>query len=545
MNTPLNSSPRPAGRKRAALAALVALLSSALLITSARPAQAAYTQIEGSGSTWSQGIVAQWISDVDANGMKIAYNGAGSSQGRKDFASNVTDFGITEIPYQGKDEFGAVDTAGNREFAYMPIVAGGTAFTYQVKVGGKPIKDLRLSGDTIAKIFTNKITNWNDAAITKDNNGRKLPSLTIVPVVRSDGSGTTAQFTAWLDKQFPSIWQPYFGKTGLTSYYPKKSGTKTISAAGSDQVMNTISGSAGNGTIGYVEYSYPVNKKYPVVKLLNKAGYFVEPTQYNVAVALTKAQINSDPSSQAYLTSILDGVYTSTDNRAYPLSSYSYMLLPTGAKDQRMTTSKRQTLADFMFYSLCEGQSKAGPYGYSPLPLNLVQAGFDQLKKLSVADPAVDFKDRDVTKCNNPTFVAGNLSKNKLAEIAPQPPACDKVGAGPCGTATGTAPTTPEAAKGADTPAGAAAPGEAPVAGAAPEAAPVIDPETGVAAPAAASTTGEAAVAVPTELASGRPGDAKVFGALAAIELIIIVLAPGVGAVYFRRRARRKLGAVS
>lgn len=534
------------GRRRTALTALVVLLSSALLITAARPAEAAYAQIEGSGSTWSQGIVAQWISDVDANGMKITYNGAGSSQGRKDFGQNVTDFGISEIPYQGKDEFGAVDTAGSREFAYMPIVAGGTAFTYQVKVGGKPVKDLRLSGDTIAKIFTNKITNWNDPAISKDNNGRKLPSLTIVPVVRSDGSGTTAQFTAWLDKQFPSIWQPYFGKSGLTSYYPKKSGTKMIGAAGSDQVMNTISGSAGNGTIGYVEYSYPVNKKYPVVKLLNKANYFVEPTQYNVAVALTKAKINNDPASQQYLTSILDGVYTSTDPRAYPLSSYSYMLLPTGAKDQRMTTAKRQTLTDFMFYSLCQGQSKAGPYGYSPLPLNLVQAGFDQLKKLSTADPAVDFQNRDVTKCNNPTFVAGDLSKNKLAEIAPQPPACDKLGAGPCGTETGTAPTTPAAAAGGGKPAAGAAPiaGAAPVTGDAPAAA---DPETGlpVATDATAVDTSQAAVAVPTELVAGRAGDTKVFGVLAVVELLAIILAPGVGAVYFRRRARRKQGAWS
>jgi phosphate transport system substrate-binding protein len=540
-NTPVRSSPR---RARAALAALVALLSASLMIVTANPAQAAYTQIEGSGSTWSQGIVSQWIADVDANGMKITYNGAGSSQGRKDFASNVTDFGITEIPYQGKDEFGAVDTAGSREFAYMPIVAGGTAFTYQVLVGGKPVKDLRLSGDTIAKIFTNQITNWNDPAITKNNNGRKLPSLTIVPVVRSDGSGTTAQFTAWLDKQFPSIWQPYFGKTGLTSYYPKKSGSKMIGAAGSDQVMNTISSKQGNGSIGYVEYSYPVNKKYPVVKVLNKAGYFVEPTQYNVAVALTKAQINTDASSQAYLTSILDGVYTSTDPRAYPLSSYSYMLLPTGAKDQRMTTSKRQTLTDFMFYSLCQGQSKAGPYGYSPLPLNLVQAGFDQLKKLSVADPAVDFKDRDVTKCNNPTFVAGDLSKNKLAEIAPQPPACDKIGAGPCGLETGKAPTTPEAAKNGKPSDSSAAPVAAAPSGAAPAA---VDPETGVAAPAAAAPadTSQAAVAVPTELVAGRAGDTKVFGALAALELLAIILAPGVGAVYFKRRARRRQGAWS
>lgn len=533
-------------RKPLTLSLLVGVLSVAVLLAGSRPANAAtYAQIEGSGSTWSQGMVGQWIAKVDVNGMKIAYNGAGSSQGRKDFANNVTDFGITEIPYQGKDEFGNVDTAGSREYAYMPIVAGGTAFTYQLNVAGKPIKNLRLSGDTIAKIFTNKITNWNDPAIAKDNNGRLLPSLPIVPVVRSDGSGTTAQFTAWMDKMYSSIWRPYFGHSGLTSYYPKKSGSKMIGASGSDQVMNTIASKSGQGTIGYVEYSYPVNKRFPVVKVLNKAGYFVEPTQYNVAVALTRAKINQDKSSQAYLTSILDGVYTASDPRAYPLSSYSYMLLPTGAKDRRMTTAKRQTLADFMFYSLCQGQSSAGNLGYSPLPLNLVQAGFSQLKKLSTADPQVDFKNRDVTSCNNPTFTKGNLSKNHLAEIAPQPATCDKVGAGPCGTVTGTAPTTPDAAAGGagDKPA------SGPAAGPAPTDTGAVDPSAGggeVAAPVGGGggeQTGS--VAVPTELLAGRAGDTKVFGGLAVLELIAIVLAPGVGAVYFRRRARRKQGAWS
>ena len=73
--------------------------------------------------------------------------------------------------------------------------------------------------------------------------------------------------------------------------------------------MNTIAGVAGNGTIGYVEYSYALNKDYPVVKVLNKGGYYVEPTQYNVAVALTQAKINKDKSSPHYLTQILDDVY--------------------------------------------------------------------------------------------------------------------------------------------------------------------------------------------------------------------------------------------
>ena len=332
--------------------------------------------------------------------MKVVYTGGGSSKGRKDFAQSSTDFAISEIPYQGTDEQGNADTSNGREYAYLPIVAGGTAFTYQLKIGDQLVRNLRLSGETITKIFTNEIENWNDPAITADNNGRAFPSLPITPVVRSDGSGTTAQFTTWMDKEYPSLWRAFYGKSGLTSYYPRKG--RAIGQAGSDQVMNTIAGFAGNGTIGYVEYSYPVNKDYPVVKVLNKGGFYVEPTQYNVAVALTKAKINTDKSSPLYLTQILDEVYRHPDPRAYPVSSYSYMVIPTGASDQRMTTAKRQTLGDFMYYSLCAGQTKAGPYGYSPLPLNLVQAGFEQIAKLKAADPAVDLTDRDVDPVQQP-----------------------------------------------------------------------------------------------------------------------------------------------
>lgn len=526
----------------------------ALSVLFARPEIASavtYAQIEGTGSTWSELIVQQWIADVDANGMKVVYTGGGSSKGRKDFSQSSTDFAISEIPYQGTDELGNADTSNGREFAYLPIVAGGTAFTYQLKVGGKLVKNLRLSGDTIAAIFTNQITNWNDPAITKDNNGRALPSLAITPVVRSDGSGTTAQFTTWMDKEYPDIWRPFYGKAGLTSYYPKKG--RALGQAGSDQVMNTIAGFAGNGTIGYVEYSYPLNKDYPVVKVLNKAGFYVEPTQYNTAVALTQAQINTDTSSPLYLTQVLDKVYTNPDPRAYPISSYSYMIIPTGAADTRMTTAKRQTLADFLYYSLCAGQTKAGPYGYSPLPLNLVQASFDQVAKLKAADPAVDLTDRDVKSCNNPTFDGKNLNKNKLAEIAPQPAACDKVGAGPCGTDTGTgAPSTDSAAPAAADPAAAApAPAAAPdpVTGAvAPvaEAPAAIDPATGVevAAPVDATVTLAPAAgttevfANPTELSADRSTDNRTFGWLAALLAVAIVVLPGVYAGSLRRRRR-------
>ncbi|QCW50017.2 phosphate ABC transporter substrate-binding protein PstS [Nocardioides dongxiaopingii] len=520
--------------------------------------RAAYATIEGTGSTWSKIMVDQWIADVDSSGIRVVYSGGGSTKGRRDFALNTNDFAISEIPFQGTDEDGNADTSNGREFAYLPIVAGGTAFTYQLKVGNEQVKNLRLSGETLAKIFTNQITTWNDPAIQADNNGRGFPAIPITPVVRSDGSGTTAQLTTWLDKAHPSLWRPYFGKSGLTSYYPRKG--RMIGQSGSDQVMSTIKAATGNGTIGYVEYSYPREAGYPVVKVLNKAGYYVEPTEYNTAVALTKARINTTDKNNpsTYLTQILDGVYTNADPRAYPISSYSYMIIPTGAGDRRLdSTAKRQTLADFMYYSLCGGQAKAGDYGYSPLPLNLVQAGFEQLAKLKKADPAVVLDNRDVTTCANPTFDGTNPNKNVLAEKAPMPAACDQQGAGPCGTETGTgepstddpaAPSTDGAGSGDGTGTGggggAPAPGAGP-GGATPDApgggAPAqVDPETGAVvgtADAGGPTTVDEIYATST-LVDDRPTDARTFGWVAVVELLALVLVPGIVVSVLRRRRR-------
>jgi phosphate ABC transporter phosphate-binding protein len=425
--------------------ALIAAVAAAGLgpLALAGPADASSTHalIAGSGSSWAANAVNQWISDVTPNGLQVVFTAAGSAQGRTDFRNVTTDYAVSDIGFQGTDEVtGDSDTSCTdpndsstcRAYAYLPIVAGGTSFPYQIRVGGELVRNLRLSGDTLAKIFTNQITNWDDPAITKDNNGRKLPSIAIIPVVHSEGSGSTAQFTRYLDTEYPSIWRPYSGHSGLTEYYPSQH--PQVSENGSDGVMNFVSSAAANGAIGYDEYSYALGKNYPVVQLENKAGYFNAPTQYNVAVALTKAKINMDKSSPDYLLQNLDGVYSMPDKRAYPMSSYSYMIIPTASGDQRMTTAKRQTLADFLFHDICAGQAEMGPIGYSPLPINLVKASFAQTNKLHSADSGVQLANENVTTCHNPTFVAGHPDANYLAQIAPNPPACDKVGAGPCTT---------------------------------------------------------------------------------------------------------------
>jgi phosphate transport system substrate-binding protein len=437
MNTTSNAAGRPSrstGRRMVTLRTVMVLVAGAMLAAWSTPGASAagsHALIQGSGSSWSANAVDQWIADVQANGLQVVYTPSGSANGRRDFAYRTTDFAVSEIGYQGRDPLtGAVDTSQGRDYAYMPIVAGGTSFPYQIKVGGRQVRDLRLSGETLAKIFTNQITNWDDPQITKDNNGRKLPSLPIIPVVHAEGSGSSAQLTKFLAQEYPSIWSPFAGSSEWTEYYPRKG--NAIAQTGSDGMMNFITAASSNGAIGYVEYSYALGKNYPVAKLLNRAGYFTLPTQFNVAVSLTKAIINENKSSPDYLLQDLRNVYTFNDARTYPLSSYSYMIIPTSPTDSKMTTAKRQTIADFLYYNICQGQQEVGAIGYSPLPVNLVQAGFEQIGRLKQADKNVDLTKRNVATCNNPTFIAGKPKVNHLAEIAPMPPACDKVGAGPC-----------------------------------------------------------------------------------------------------------------
>ncbi|WP_328468421.1 phosphate ABC transporter substrate-binding protein PstS [Streptomyces sp. NBC_00448] len=428
-------------RIRAAAAALALLICSLLVLGQGPTASAAtYARISGAGSTWSQNAIDQWRRNVTQYGMTIDYAGTGSSDGRQQFRNGTVDFGVSEIPY-GMTEFGVREAPPTRGYAYMPIVAGGTAFMYNLQIGGKRVTNLRLSGDTVSKIFTGKITNWSDKQIAADNPGLTLPSRKIIPVVRSDGSGTTAQFTLWMSKEHGAVWNDYCRRVdkpvpcGLTSYFPTVPGSGFISQSGSLGVSGYTRQNYADGAITYVEYSYAVTTGFPVAKIENADGYYTEPTASNVAVALTQAQINDNKSSSQYLTQILDNVYHYKDARTYPLSSYSYMILPTKVEDG-LTTDKGRTLGAFGYYFLCEGQRQAEPLGFSPLPINLVQAGFDQLRRI----PGVEVQNINLKGCDNPTFSTNGT--NTLAKNAPFPKSCDKAGPTQCSDGTGGASRT-------------------------------------------------------------------------------------------------------
>jgi ABC-type phosphate transport system substrate-binding protein len=534
---------------------LALLLGLAPALAGAQNADAgvAHALIQGSGSSWAANAVNQWVADVHQKGLDVVFNPSGDANGRQDFANRTSDFAVTSLGYQGKDPVtGVSDTSQGRPYAYLPIAAGGTSFPYQIRVHGTQIRNLRLSGETLAKIFTNEITNWNNPEITKDNNGHALPSLPIVPVVQSEGSGSTAQLTRYFATDYSSIW-----KTGETEYFQSKG--NDIAQNGSDGAMNYVSSKAANGSIGYVEYSYALGENYPVVKLLNKAGYYTLPTQYNVAVSLEKAQINMDKSSPNYLLQNLNNVYTDSDKRTYPLSSYVYMIEPTGkypSPESKITTAKRQTIADFEYYSICQGQEEIGPIGYSPLPVNLVQAGFGQLAKLKTADPKVDLTKHNVQSCHNPTFIKGHPNTNHLAQIAPMPPSCDKVGAGPCAagvTPDGTGPTPTSSGHHTSTSSKSSNPGSSQSSGSTPAgttsgsdptgkaAGTHIDPTTGqlVSNSGSGTQSADAPVTVPAGLAGYRSGHlTKVLAPLAVLLLVIGLALPPL--IAYRMSAKRR-----
>jgi phosphate transport system substrate-binding protein len=418
----------------------VLLVVAAMLSVFASSAGAAsgYVPISGSGSTWSMNALDQWRRNVASlYGISINFSPNGSTNGRSDFRNGQVDYAVSEIPY-GLTDGGVLDQPPARAFGYMPIVAGGTSFMYNLKIGTKRVTNLRLSGSTIAKIFTQQITKWDDPAIAADNPGLALPQRPIVPVVYSNGSGTTAQLTAWMASQYPAIWDDYCHRNGrnltpcgFTSFYPLGPGMEA--KAQSQGVSGFVAQDSSEGAITYVEYSYARNAGFPVAKVLNKANYYVEPTAGSVAVALLKAQIHPD------LTQDLSQVYVDTDRRTYPLSSYSYMIIPKDTSPgSRFSTEKGRTLSEFAAYFLCEGQQQADILGYSPLPINLVQDGVDQINQIPGSTKRLDRN--NLARCNNPTVSPDG--GNKVAEDAPQPSECDRLGASQqCNTPTGGAKT--------------------------------------------------------------------------------------------------------
>jgi phosphate ABC transporter phosphate-binding protein len=389
-----------------------------------RAQAAAGLPVSGAGSTWAATAVNQWSANLRQEGLSVGYAATGSADGRRQFANSTVDYAVSDVPY-GLTDAGVTDPAPARSFTYLPLVAGGTALAYHLTVGGKPLTGLRLSGGVVAGIFTGTITSWDDWAIAVDNPGVALPARPIVPVVRSDGAGSTRQFTAWLAHEHPVAWDAYCSRAGrptpsaATSTFPVVPGSTTVAQSGSVAVAGWVAQAAGEGSITYVEYAYALNAGLPAAKLLNSAGFYLAPTAPAVVAALQAATPLTDQTLD------LTAVYANSDSRSYPLSGVSYLIAPTAVGDPTVTPGKGATLAEFTRYALCEGQQVADVLGYAQLPPALVTLAGAQRARITgtTATPG------DLTACTDPAVARSGAA---LLATSPTPPSCDRLGATPC-----------------------------------------------------------------------------------------------------------------
>lgn len=514
----------------AACATLLAACAVSPAQAAGTASTASYVAISGSGSTWSAVALDQWQQDLRPSGIVINYNPDGSAAGRADYMADQDDFAASDPPFRnGHDQLGGTGAEHpSQGYSYIPDTAGGTAFMYHIEVAGRLLTNLRLSGRTIMEIFTGQITSWDSPAITRDA-GQQLPNLPITPVIRSDGSGATFFLTRWMAHVFPAQWNAFCKRVrpgvnlpcDQTEFYPLFPGAK--SENGSDNVATYITASYGNGAIGYDEYAYALNAHYPVVKILNPAGYYVLPTASNVAVALTQAVINEQASSPDFLQQNLDSVYSYKDPRSYPLSSYSYLIAPRAHTQLpgSFSAAKGRTLSTFVSYLLCAGQREVAALGYSPLPLNLVRGGLLQVDKIPGHISA------SISDCPNPTFSHGVLT---LLTTAPQPSPCDKLGEPlNCVVVNGKASV---AGAGAGSPSPGASGSGQPAAGPSGPAAPT--PGYGGPAPGTPVPVAGEVVVVP----ASSPGKLAL-SLLTAAAIVVAVLVPPVLGTALRRRRRR------
>src|SRR4030081_805132 len=246
---------------------------------------AAAAELSGSGATFPYPIYSRWADAYKKEtGVGLNYQSIGSGGGIKQIKAKTVTFGASDAPLPGKE----LDESGLAQF---PMVMGGIVPV--VNIDGVKSGDLVLDGPTIAKIFLGEIKKWDDPAIAKLNPSAKLPSQAIAIVHRSDGSGTTYNFSYYLSEASPD-WKSKVG-TNTAVQWPAGIGAK-----GNEGVANNVAQT--KGSLGYVEYAYAKQNKLTYLKMVNKDGKTVDPTAQAFQAAAESADWSSVPGFGLILT---------------------------------------------------------------------------------------------------------------------------------------------------------------------------------------------------------------------------------------------------
>ena len=307
---------------------------------------AAYAaDITGAGSTFAYPIVSKWSDSYKtATGNQVNYQSIGSGAGIKQIQAKTVTFGATDMP------LGLEDLLKYR-FVQWPEIMGGIVLA--INVEGIKSGELVLDGTTIADIYLGKIKKWNDAAITKLNPAVKLPDAPITVVRRSDGSGTSFNFTNYLSK-VSADWKNGPGE-GAAIEWPVGIGAK-----GNDGVAANVQQS--KNSIGYVEYAYAKQNNLTTTKMINAAGKTVEPSVKSFSSAAAKADWNSVPGFGVILTNQLG-------DDSWPITAATFILMYSEPAD---TTASRSAIA-FFNWAFENGNKSAEELDYIPMPANVVK----------------------------------------------------------------------------------------------------------------------------------------------------------------------------
>jgi phosphate transport system substrate-binding protein len=283
----------------------------------------------------------------------VNYQPTGSAAGIQQLISQTVDFAASDVAMSDA-EIAQVDAG----VVMVPMTAGSVAIAYNLPTLEAP---LQLSREALSGIFLGNITQWNDPLIAMANPEATLPELPIIVVHRSDGSGTTAVFTAHLNA-INGEWQDRVG-TGLNVNWPAGVGIKS-NAGVSAQIQQA------EGAIGYVEYSYASRLGLSVVALENNAGNFVKPSQGTAQAGLSEADFPED--LRAFVTD-------PTSPEAYPIVTYTWLLLYAQYEDG----AKAEAIKDMVQWGLTNGQMFSGELGYVPLSGDIVGKASQAVNKIT------------------------------------------------------------------------------------------------------------------------------------------------------------------
>ena len=345
----------------------IILLSAALVFTSyvafhssasnATPVPAPdAVMLTAAGATFPYPIYSKWFSDYNKihPDIQINYQSIGSGGGIRQVLSGTVDFGASDAP-MSDEQLAQAKT----KILHFPTVLGAVVPTYNIT--GVP-GSLDFTGQLLADIFLGKVTKWNDPEIAQYNKGINLPTEDIVVVHRSDGSGTSYVWTDYLSKVSPE-WQSKVGKNTSVNW-PVGLGGK-----GNEGVSGLVKQTP--GAVGYVELIYAVQNQIPYGRVRNASGVFVKANLASVTAAAA-GYVKTMP--EDFRVSITD----SPGDTAYPVASFTYLLIPTKIQDEK----KRNIIKDFLIWMLSDGQEDAEPLSYAPLPKEVVAKEVRQILQI-------------------------------------------------------------------------------------------------------------------------------------------------------------------